>query len=444
MVSANSGGRRRKAAILLVTVWTGTALLHVSAVGFWVVASLTGLMGMHALRLLSKESLAMSKDAVLSSWSETEIETLPLVSMLVAAKNEEAVIPSLFTTLCALNYPSQRYEVWIVDDGSTDRTPELLEQLAQTHLNFYWFRRSPGSGGGKSGALNEVLPRIKGDIIGVFDADAKVPSDILQGVLPYFETPTVGAVQVRKAIANTAVNFWTRGQSVEMIFDAFWQDQRIAAGGIGELRGNGQFVRRAALESAGGWNEETITDDLDLTFRLHLNQWDIQTMLSPPVQEEGVTKAIALWHQRNRWAEGGYQRYLDYWPLLLSNRLGYRKSFDLTIFWIIQYVLPTAALPDFLLSVYLRHYPVLAPVASFTTLLSFLGVFLGLARLHRQEKQPLPLRSVLWQSLYGTFYMFHWFVVILSVTARMAVRPKRLTWIKTAHSGTFNSATSLP
>lgn len=75
--------------------------------------------------------------------------------------------------------------------------------------------------------------------------------------------------------------------------------------GVGELRGNGQFVRRQALASCGGWNEATITDDLDLTFRLHLNHWDIGILPVPAVREEGVTRAIALWHQRNRWAEGG-------------------------------------------------------------------------------------------------------------------------------------------
>lgn len=89
-----------------------------------------------------------------------------------------------------------------------------------------------------------------------------------------------------------------------MILDSYFQQQRIALGGIGELRGNGQFVRRSALDQCGGWNEETITDDLDLTIRLHLDNWKIGFLLNPAVNEEGVTKAIALWHQRSRWAEG--------------------------------------------------------------------------------------------------------------------------------------------
>ena len=150
--------------------------------------------------------------------------------------------------------------------------------------------------------------------------------------MPLFQQERVGAVQLRKAIANGTHNFWTRGQVAEMAFDAYCQRQRVAVDGIGELRGNGQFVRRTALEECGGWNEETITDDLDLTLKLHVNGWDVPLMMTPYVREEGVTGVLSLWHQRNRWAEGGYQRYLDYWRLITPRRLGWSKAWDLAIF----------------------------------------------------------------------------------------------------------------
>lgn len=121
----------------------------------------------------------------------------------------------------------------------------------------------------------------------MFDADAQVAPDLLRRVVPLFAQAQVGAVQVRKAIANAATNFWTRSQATEMVLDAFFQEQRSALGGLGELRGNGQFVRRSALARCGNWNEETITDDLDLTLRLHLDQWNIVCLLDPAVEEEG-------------------------------------------------------------------------------------------------------------------------------------------------------------
>ncbi len=423
--------RRLKAALMLSIIWTSVALLHLSTMGLWIVLGATTLMGAHTLRLLSTNPAPDPQPLA----ADLPIDSYPFVTLLVSAKDEEAVIQSLVETLCNLDYPSSRYELWVVDDNSGDRTPQLLETLAQKYAHMHWLRRPSGSMGGKSGALNEVLPLTQGDIIGVFDADAHVPTDLLRNVLPYFEGETIGAVQVRKAIANNKANFWTRGQSIEMTLDAFLHERRSSTGGIGELRGNGQFVRRTALEHCGGWNEDTITDDLDLTIRLHLDQWDIASVMFPSVNEEGVTRTIGLWHQRNRWAEGGCQRYLDYWPLLLSNRLGYRKSFDLTTFLVLQYILPTAAIPDTLLSLWRNQIPVLLPLSSLTMAMSFIGMFAGLNRIRRRQNLQFQLLPMLFQSLLGTLYMFHWFVVVSSVTTRMALRTKRLNWVKTLHVG---------
>jgi 1,2-diacylglycerol 3-beta-glucosyltransferase len=254
---------------------------------------------------------------------------------------------------------------------------------------------------------------------------------------------------VRKAIAQVelpgnpnANNFWIQGQTAEMALDTFFQEQRHAVGGIGELRGNGQFVRRLALERCGGWNEETITDDLDLTLRLHLDQWDIECLTFPAVIEEGVTQAVGLWHQRSRWAEGGYQRYLDYWRLIARNRLGTRKSLDLFVFLMTQYIMPTAAVPDLMMAIARNTSPMLAPITSLTITLSLLGMFLGIRRIqigqsgHRENRQGRSLRlNALAQSILGTFYMLHWLPVIVTTTARLSIRPKRLKWVKTVHHG---------
>jgi 1,2-diacylglycerol 3-beta-glucosyltransferase len=374
--------------------------------------------------------------AVPKPLTQASQDYFPLVSILVAAKNEEIVISNLVKNLCNLDYPKGRYEVWIVDDNSTDRTPEILARLSKEYCQLRVFQRSPDATGGKSGALNQVLSFSKGEIIAVFDADAQVPQDLLTQVVPLFAKERVGAVQVRKAIANTETNFWTKGQAAEMALDTYLQCKRGAIAGTPELRGNGQFVRRKALRSCGGWNEETITDDLDLSFRLHIDKWDIECVFEPAVKEEGVTNAIALWHQRNRWVEGGYQRYLDYWDLLLRNRMGTRKSWDMLIFLLIQYIVPTAALPDFLMALIRHRPPVLAPLTSVAISVSMTGMFIGLKRM--QRNQDLTLSSYLaifLQTLRGTIYMLHWLVVIASVTIRMSVRPKRFRWVKTVHKG---------
>lgn len=423
-------GRRQKAAIVMAAIWGGTVLLHYLSWGMWVVLGLTALLGAHLLRTFLATPKGNTDRAV-----DVSLEELPTVSLLVAAKDEEATICQTLAMLCNLEYPIDLYEVWAIDDRSTDRTPQLLEELARDYPNLKILHRGVGSGGGKSGALNQALTLAQGEIVAVFDADAQVSPDILQRVVPYFQRSQVGAVQVRKSIVNAERNFWTRGQAAEMALDAFFQQQRSRLGGIGELRGNGQFVRRSALERCGYFNEETITDDLDLTLRLHLDGWEIDCISSPAVGEEGVTEAIALWHQRSRWAEGGYQRYLDYWRLIAQKRLSPLKKIDLLMFFIIQYLLPAAAIPDLLMAIVRHRMPILSPATGLTVAFSFVGMSLGWQQIRAGRENRPNIWITLWTAMRGTVYMFHWFAVIAATTARVSIRPKRLKWVKTVHRG---------
>ena len=426
--------RRLKAAIALVTVWAFTAMLHLSAWGHWVVYGLALIIGVHLVRVLLRvpptgpEALPSWQDTPISERTVTALSQWPTVSILVAAKNEVQVIRRLVASLEAIDYPPSRFDIWLINDNSTDGTGALMDQLAQAQDNLHVIHRDETATGGKSGALNQVWPTTPGSILLVFDADAQIPPDSLRRVVPLFQQEHVGAVQLRKAIANGTQNFWTRGQVAEMAFDAYCQFKRNAVDGIGELRGNGQFVRRIALEQCGGWNEETITDDLDLTLKLHVNGWDVPLMMSPAVREEGVTRAVSLWHQRNRWAEGGYQRYLDYWRLITPWRLGWGKTLDLIVFWMIQYGLPTAALPDFVLAVARQRPPMLVPLSSIAAIFATVGMAQGL-----RSSQSASTFSIMVQTVRGMVFMTHWLVVIATVTLRMAIRPKRLKWVKTQH-----------
>ena len=450
-------GRRRKAALILVMIWLVVIALHLLSWGFWVIFGFAVFLWGQAWRVMTARPLAkpvlslpsiVPTDAIrIPKHIPNPPEDLPRVSLLVAAKNEEMVIGRLVKALCQQDYPRDRLEVWIIDDDSSDHTPQVLAKLKQEFPQLHTIRRAAGATGGKSGALNQILTKTKGEIIAVFDADATVAPDLVRQVVPLFTTAKIGAVQIRKDIVNWADNFWTLGQKNEMALDSYFQEQRIALGGIGELRGNGQFVRRTALQRCGGWNEQTITDDLDLTIRLHLDQWDIGFLITPAVGEEGVTTMKALWHQRNRWAEGGYQRYLDYWRLIVSNQMGWQKTIDLFSFMVIQYLLPAAAIPDLIMALVLGKAPLLAPLSALTIVLPLVGIFTGLRRIAAQNNQDnqspnlardsgsIDFTTALKQSLVGIIYLFHWIPIMASVTARMSIRPKRLKWVKTVHHG---------
>ena len=203
---------------------------------------------------------------------------------------------------------------------------------------------------------------------------------------------------------------------------------------MGELRGNGQFVRRTALNDCGGWNEQTITDDLDLTIRLHLTQWDIACLNFPAVEEEGVINCKQLWHQRNRWVEGGFQRYLDYWSLLLSNRMGFAKTFDATLFFINQYLLPVAFIPDTIAAITLKQTPMLPPIAAFSMTLAAVTMAFGIRCSYK-----VSWSSAISQTLSGMIFMLHYIPVIVSVTLRMCIIPKQLKWVKTQRQATIDN-----
>ncbi|MGK7905906.1 MAG: glycosyltransferase family 2 protein [Synechococcus sp.] len=466
--------RRVKASLVLVCVWLAVVTLHLVPETRWVILGLAAGMVVYAGRLTTADPfpappLLDRQNSISSSAGATdaashaaerahqgspdglspslipdsvaarthEASTLPLVSLMIPAKNEALVIPGLLASLQALDYPSELFEVWIVDDASTDETFAVVKQWQKDFPQLRIYQRSQGAGGGKSGALNEVFPLTFGEIIGVLDADATIPPDFLRRSLAIFqEKPEVAALQVRKAIANGSNNFWTGNQVAEMALDSYFQQQRRAIGGVGELRGNGQLLRRVALEKVKGWNEATITDDLDLTFRLHLLQQDVAYLASPAVQEEGVLRWSNLWPQRTRWAEGGYQRYLDYWPGILRNRLGNAKTLDLAIFFLIQYLLPMAAVPDFVMASLYSHEFVLWPLSLVIVLFSAISMARGLYTHHQ-----ITGVALLSKTLMGTVYMFHWIPVMILTTAKMCVRAKQMRWVKTLHVGGHSSST---
>ena len=126
--------------------------------------------------------------------------------------------------------------------------------------------------------------------------------------------------------------------------DAIFQYGRLSVAGVSELRGNGQLIKKEVLLQCGSFNEDTVTDDLDLSLRLLLSNAKIGILWDPPVMEEAVENISALFAQRQRWAEGGLQRFFDYGEQLFSKRIELIQKFDLTYFFILQYALPILSL----------------------------------------------------------------------------------------------------
>ena len=361
-----------------------------------------------------------------------DFEQLPTLDVVVAARDEEAVVPRLVERLTSLRYPSGQLTTWVIDDGSEDRTPELLDSLAAQHSELNVIHRLRNAGGGKSGALNTALARMNGEWLLVLDADAQLQDDLLERLVPYALDGGWSAVQLRKAVVDADSNWLTRAQAMEMALDAVIQNGRLAGGGVAELRGNGQLIRRSVLEASGGFNEDTVTDDLDLSFRLLTHGALVGMLWDPPVQEEAVPGLKALWKQRQRWAEGGLQRFFDYWPTLTSTQLTLRQRWDLACFFLLQYGLPVVSFADLSTSVISRSTPTYWPLSIVAFSISGVAYWRGCRGRHEGPAIPRP---GVWHLLVAIAYLSHWFVVIPWVTVRMALLPKRLVWAKTSHSG---------
>ncbi len=254
----------------------------------------------------------------------------PPVSIVLPAKNEVAVIEGVVRSACAQRYDGD-LEVIVVDDGSTDGTSELLAELS-AELPMTVVATLPGSFG-KAGALNRGIAESRGDLIAVFDADARIDPAVIAEMAAQMVDPRVGAVQGRRLVHNGRRNWLTRVQEDEYrIFQTLLQRARQAVGAFVCLAGNGLMVRRSALRDAGGWNGDALTEDIDLSVRLALRGWEIRYCYDARIWEEGVVGLRDLIRQRERWFEGALCCLGDYLPEILSRRLPLLLRLDILFF----------------------------------------------------------------------------------------------------------------
>ena len=424
-----TGARRLQASLFLLCCCGAAAAPHrlPASQALWPATALTVLLGLYVLRAVFLPALRGAK-----AEGPAVLEALPAVDLVVAARDEEAVIGRLVERLAALSYPADRLKIWIVDDGSEDRTPEVLSEYQTRFPQLQVLRRPRDAGGGKSGALNAVLPNLQGRWLLVLDADAQLQPDLLERLVRFAEQGGWSAVQLRKSVVNPDLNWLTRAQAMEMALDAVIQQGRLFSGGVVELRGNGQLLQLEVVLSCEGFNEATVTDDLDLSFRLLVQQQPVALLWDPPVQEEAVTAWGALWRQRQRWAEGGLQRFFDYWPQLTGSEVPAARKLDLSCFFLLQYALPVMAAADALTALITRTPPLSWPLSFVAFGLSGGAILAGCSR--RSEGPDLPAMGPI-NLAWGIAYLGHWFVVITYTTMRMALLPKRLVWAKTLHVG---------
>ena len=363
----------------------------------------------------------------------------PFVSIMIPAHNEEGVITNTVENILAIDYPN--FEIIVIDDRSTDNTASVIYDLSQKHEKVIAIVREKDAFPGKSAVLNDAFKVAKGEAILVFDADATVEPDFLKKLIPHLEPADVGAVQARKIIRNKDVNYLTRCQNNEYTMDAQLQVGRDAIKGAVELRGNGELIKRAALEDIGGWNNYTITDDLDMSTRLHIKGWDVRFCVDACVYEEGIVYLFPLFRQRRRWLEGTIRRYLEYsWQALWSKKMSLRARFDMAMY-ITEFIMPMWFMMEVIFRVVKLFADKVDPYSLHNVLWSSLIVsavvglgFFMTIRYSLRKYDKIPRLQSYIQAAETTVYMLTiWFPMEIFICGKILFCKKDMNWGKTAH-----------
>jgi cellulose synthase/poly-beta-1,6-N-acetylglucosamine synthase-like glycosyltransferase len=234
----------------------------------------------------------------------------PRVTVQLPLYNEMYVAERLIDAAARLDYPRERLEIQVLDD-STDETRELVarrvERYRRAGLPIRHLHRTDRTGF-KAGALAAGQAEAAGDLVAVFDADFVPPADFLRRTVPHFHDPQVGMVQARWEHINRGYSLLTRIQAVFLDGHFIIEHAARNRGGMFfNFNGTAGVWRRQAIDDAGGWQHDTLTEDLDLSYRAQLAGWKFRFLADVTAPAELPVEINAFKRQQFRWAKGSIQ-----------------------------------------------------------------------------------------------------------------------------------------
>ena len=252
--------------------------------------------------------------AVPAEWPEVTVQ-LPLY-------NEMYVVDRLLQAVCRMDYPRDRLELQVLDD-STDETQEIarlaVQRYAAQGFDIKYLHRDDRTGY-KAGALDAGLKVARGRFVAIFDADFVPRPDFLKRTVPYFAGPRVAMVQARWTHLNGDYSLLTKVQSI--LLDAHFvleHGGRNRSGRFFNFNGTAGIWRREAIASGGGWQHDTLTEDLDLSYRTQLEGWQFVFLPDVEAPAEVPVEMNAFKSQQHRWAKGSIQTCLKLLPRILQS-----------------------------------------------------------------------------------------------------------------------------
>jgi len=250
-----------------------------------------------------------------------QLSPLPVVTIQLPLYNEMYVADRLVESVCAIDYPRELLEIQVLDD-STDETVGIAEaavrRFASQGFDIKYFHRTDRTGY-KAGALEAGLKEARGEFVAIFDADFLPTPDFLLKLMPHFADPKVGMVQARWGHINQDYSLLTKIQSI--LLDGHFvleHGGRNRAGHFFNFNGTAGVWRRVVIADAGGWQHDTLTEDLDLSYRAQLKGWRFVFVPDLVAPAEVPVEMNAFKSQQHRWAKGSIQTCRKLLPQILA------------------------------------------------------------------------------------------------------------------------------
>ena len=252
------------------------------------------------------------------------LDPMPVVTIQLPLYNEMYVADRLIASVCAIDYPRELLEIQVLDD-SVDETRSIAEsavrRFAAQGIDIKYYHRADRFGF-KAGALEAGLETARGEFIAIFDADFIPTTDFLRRLMPHFSDRGVGMVQARWGHINQDYSLLTKIQSI--LLDGHFvleHGGRNRSGRFFNFNGTAGVWRRQAIDEAGGWQHDTLTEDLDLSYRAQLRGWRFVFVSDLIAPAEVPVEMNAFKSQQHRWAKGSIQTCRKLLPIVLRARL---------------------------------------------------------------------------------------------------------------------------
>jgi cellulose synthase/poly-beta-1,6-N-acetylglucosamine synthase-like glycosyltransferase len=250
-------------------------------------------------------------------------DALPRVTVQLPMYNEDFVAERIIKAACQIDYPKEKLEIQVLDD-STDHSADIArkacdEMAALGHPIKYVHRDNRQ--GYKAGALAAGLLEAKGEFIAIFDADFIPPKDIFYNVVDYFTDPKIGMVQIRWDHLNRNASLLTKSQAI--FLDGHFVIEHTArnrSGRFMHFNGTAGVWRRTTIDDAGGWQHDTLTEDLDLSYRAQLKGWQFVYLPQYAAPAELPPEIIGFKQQAHRWTKGSCQTAIKLLPRILRSK----------------------------------------------------------------------------------------------------------------------------